>query len=316
MKFYDADQINESCNFPELVEALKRYHLEDTEVMEDLLLSQPSASGTDVGFFIRAAWQGGHALGAKLVTLFWDNPGLSEGLPAVQGVFIVFDGTNGMPMAVLDGTALTHWKTAADSALGSQYLSRHDVSTMVAVGAGALTPYLIGAHCAIRPAIQRVLIWNRTRARAEAVAARLAIEGVSIEVADELEPAVRGADLITSATATRDPLIRGEWLSPGTHLDLVGAFTPDMREADDEALQRASIFVDARATTIKEIGELKIPLATGIISKSDVLADHYDLARGQHPGRREDDEITLFKNGGGGHLDLMTARFVLAQGSG
>lgn len=312
MQFFNADQVHTCCDYPKLVEALQRYHLEDTDVVDDLLLSQPSDSGTETHFFLRAAWQRGRAMGTKLITAFWDNPNNASGLPAVQAVYVLFDGANGQPLAALDGTALTLRKTAADSALGCRFLARADVATMLMVGAGALAPHLIMAHCAIRPSIERVMIWNRTRSRAEALAEKLAI-GASLEVVDDLEAATRRADLISCATMTPEPLIRGAWLRPGTHLDLVGAFKPDMREADDDALRRASIFVDSRKTTIEHVGELKIPLAAKVITEADILADHYDFARGRHPGRRSRDEITLFKNGGGGHLDLMTARFVVAQ---
>lgn len=313
MQFFDADQVHACCDYPQLVEALQRYHLEDTEVVDDLLLSQPADSGTETHFFLRAAWQRGRAMGTKLITAFWDNPNSTNGLPAVQAIYVLFDGANGQPLAALDGTALTYRKTAADSALGSRCLARTDVATMLMVGAGALAPHLIMAHCAVRPSIERVMIWNRTRSRAEALAEKLAIGGVALDVVDDLEAAARGADLISCATMTTDPLIRGAWLRPGTHLDLVGAFKPDMREADDDALRCASIFVDSRQTTIAHVGELKIPLAAKVITEADVLADHYDFARGRHAGRRSADEITLFKNGGGGHLDLMTARFVVAQ---
>ena len=313
MQFFDADQVHACCDYPQLVEALQRYHLEDTEVVDDLLLSQPADSGTETHFFLRAAWQRGRAMGTKLITAFCDNPNSASGLPAVQAVYVLFDGANGQPLAALDGTALTLRKTAADSALGSRFLARTDVATMLMVGAGALAPHLIMAHCAVRPSIERVMIWNRTRSRAEALAEKLAIGGVALDVVDDLEAAARGADLISCATMTTDPLIRGAWLRPGTHLDLVGAFKPDMREADDDALRCASIFVDSRQTTIEHVGELKIPLATKVITETGILADHYDFARGRHVGRRGADEITLFKNGGGGHLDLMTARFVVAQ---
>jgi ornithine cyclodeaminase len=148
--------------------------------------------------------------------------------------------------------------------------------------------------------------WNRSPARAAALAA--ATGGTATT---DLEAAVRGADIIATATMSHDPLVLGDWLQPGTHLDLIGAYRPDMREADDGALSRARIFVDARATTIGHIGELKDPIARGVISESDIVADFYDLAKGTYD-RRGPDEITLAKNGGGAHLDLMTAAYILA----
>ncbi len=197
--------------------------------------------------------------------------------------------------------------------MGASYLARDTVRSMLMVGAGGMAPHLIAAHCAARPSITSVHIWNRTPSRAERVASDIHLEGVSVDCVQDLEPSVRQADLISCATMSKQPLVKGAWLKPGAHLDLVGAFTPDMREADDEAVDVGTLFVDSRQTTIDEIGELIIPIRNGTISESDVVADLYDLCRGKHPGRTSDSEITVFKNGGGGHLDLMTTRFLLSR---
>ena len=178
------------------------------------------------------------------------------------------------------------------------------------VGAGGLAPHLVRAHLAARPSINSVQIWNRSADRRDALVQVLADEIDTVPV-DDLAQAVATADIVSCATMTTLPLIHGAWLQPGTHLDLVGAFTPDMREADDEAVRCARIFVDSRQTTVGEIGELMIPIAHGVITENDVLADHYQLCHGT-AGRTASDQITLFKNGGGGHLDLMTARHVFA----
>jgi len=183
------------------------------------------------------------------------------------------------------------------------------------VGAGAMASHLIRAHKAMRPSIQKVQIWNRTEDKANAVIAELEKEvsmaDVTFVVADDLAEAAQHADLISSATGTTEPIIRGNWLRPGTHLDLVGAFKPEMREADDEVTRKSSIFVNSRQSTIAHIGEITIPIAKGVITEDEILADHFDLVRGRHSGRTSHDEITMFKNGGGGHLDLMTARFIV-----
>jgi ornithine cyclodeaminase len=220
----------------------------------------------------------------------------------VQAVYLLFDGTNGAPLALIDGTELTYRKTAADSALGSRLLSRRDASTLLMVGAGGLAPHLVAAHRAVRPSIERVLLWNRTRARAEASAADL-----GAEVIDDLGTAVPQADIVCTATMTAEPLIEGRWLRPGAHLDLVGAFLPDHREVDDEAVLRAQLYVDTREVTSVEDGDLAIPLAAGTITLADIRADLYELCRGDLAVDRGPDTITLFENGGGGHLDLMTA---------
>ena len=316
MRFIDARQVHQACDYLALTDALQRFHAEDPAAIDDILLTESSGSSTVTHFIARAAWQRDRAAGIKLVTVFPDNPMDTPELPAVQAVFVLFDGRDGRPQAIIDGTALAYRKTAADSALGSRLLSSPDVKTLLMVGAGGLAPHLVRAHLAVRPSIAKVLLWNRTRWRAVSVSESLAEDGVEISVVDDLASAARESQLICCATMATEPLIYGEWLQPGAHLDLVGAFTSTMREADDEALRRASIFVDSRETTVPIIGELVIPLANGVITESDVLADHYDLIRNYHPGRQSNDEVTLFKNGGGGHLDLMTARFILEQTSG
>jgi ornithine cyclodeaminase len=177
------------------------------------------------------------------------------------------------------------------------------------VGAGAMAPHLIRAHISVRPQIKRIEVWNRSSDRRDRLIASLRPE-FNIVATDDLQRSTSDADLISCATMTQQPLIHGEWLSPGCHLDLVGAFTLDMREADDTAMRRGQVFVDSRKTTIGEIGELTIPIKNGTLREQDVVADHYQLSGGDHPGRQDQDEITIFKNGGGGHLDLMTARYI------
>jgi ornithine cyclodeaminase len=183
---------------------------------------------------------------------------------------------------------------------------------MLMIGAGQMAPHLVSAHCEVRPSLKQVHVWNRTNDKAQNLCASLADKypQISFTPVIEIEASAREADLICSAIGCTEPIICGEWLKPGTHVDLIGAYTAEMREADDECLRRGSLFVDARETTIHHIGELMTPLASGVISEADVLADLSDLCQQRHPGRQSDDEITLFKNGGGGHLDLMCARIL------
>lgn len=298
-----AEAVHELLPYPELVDALHAGHqLPQAEVRRTVY----GPEGSDQVYLGLPAWQPGQALGVKLVTVFPDNPG--RGLPSVQAVYVLFDGADGTPLATMDGTALTYRKTAADSALGSRLLSRPDSATLLMVGAGGLAPYLIAAHRAVRPSISRVLVWNRTRARAEAVAA-----ATGAAVADDLDAAVATADIVCTATMTQEPLIRGEHLRPGTHLDLVGAYLPDHREVDDEVIRRASIWVDSRQAAVEESGDLVIPLQRGLITSADIRGDLFQLCQGAVPGRTSPEEITLFENGGGGHLDLMTAQLVWAR---
>jgi ornithine cyclodeaminase len=313
IKFIDAEQVHARLEYTELVEGLRAGHQQDIDLVEHMLLEQPDISGNPTHFLLLPAWQRAQALGVKLVTVFPDNERRATGLPTVQGVYVLFEGTHGRPVACIDGAALTLRKTAGDSALGASYLARADAQSLLMLGAGALASHLIMAHVAVRPSIHRVSVWNRTAARADEMVRRLNIEGVRVDAIDDLQSAVRDADIISCATRATTPLVRGEWLTEGAHLDLVGGYTPDMREADDEAVARSKVFVNSRRFTVGRCGDITVPLAAGIISEGDILADHYDLCRGRHPGRASARDITLFKNGGGGHLDLMTANFLMTR---
>jgi ornithine cyclodeaminase/alanine dehydrogenase-like protein (mu-crystallin family) len=301
VRVIDREQVDAVLTWPALVDALDAGHRLGRGQTHDLLLEE----GGNI-LLSRTAWKAGYGIGIKTVTGFFGNPARTPPRPSVQGVFVLFDHDDGRPLAVIDGAAITAWKTAADSALGSRYLSRPDARCLLMVGAGALAKPLIQAHLSIRPRLEKVLVWNRTPARAQALAAELQAADVAVEVAADLAAAIRAADIVSAATRTEEPLIQGVWLQQGAHVDLVGAFTASMREADDTALRRGRIFVDARETTIDHIGELKVPIERGVIGKDAVLADLYDLAGG-FAWRRSPDDITIYKNGGGAHLDLMTA---------
>ncbi|EAU46855.1 ornithine cyclodeaminase family protein [Salipiger bermudensis] len=250
----------------------------------------------------RAAWIDGLGLAVKSATIFPGNQ--TRGLGAVNGGVSLYADDTGLLEAVVDFHLITKWKTAGDSLLGALRLARPDSKEILIVGAGHVGHSLFEAYSAGFPGA-RFKVWNRTIAKAEAMA-----EELGIGVARDLETAVGEADIVTSATMSTEPLIRGDWLQPGQHLDLIGAYRPDMREADDAALQRARVFVDSRDTTFGHIGELKIPLESGAIRREQVLADYYAMDAMR---RESDDEITLFKNGGGAHLDLMTSRYVHAR---
>ena len=311
MLMLDSSTILDCMPFTTLVNELEALHLEPIGLIDEMLMESKDADNNTSHFFIRTGWQPEKAVGAKVITVFPRNNKERE-CPSIQAVYILFEGVNGSPVACLDGTALTWLKTATDSALGSKLLSREDIESMLMVGAGQMAPHLVRAHCQIRPSLRRVQIWNRTTDKAEALCKELAEDFPEIQfsASAELETPAREADLICSAIGCQQPIIKGEWLKPGSHLDLIGAYTPTMREADDECLRRGSLFVDARETTLHHIGELMIPLASGVISENDVLADFSDLCQQRHGGRSSDDEITIFKNGGGGHLDLMCARLL------
>jgi ornithine cyclodeaminase len=276
-------------------------------------MTQPGEAGSEDTFLLLPAWQRGDAIGVKLVTVFPRNEHTGTGLPSVQGVYVLFDGAHGEPKAIIDGTALTLRKTAGDSATGASFLAREDARTMVMVGAGAMAPHLIMAHTAIRPSIDRVFVWNRNAERARRLAGEVKLDGIDIRATDDLAAAVRQADVISCATMATEPLIAGDWLKPGAHLDLVGGYRPQMRESDDACIRRARVYVDSRWYTLGRVGDIKTPIDNGTMTEADIAGDLFQLARGEVPGRQSADEVTLFKNAGGGHLDLGTAKFLLTQ---
>ena len=250
----------------------------------------------------RAAWIDGMGVAVKSVTVMPANP--ARDLPSVQGAMVLFEDATGGIVAVIDSGLVTRLKTAADSLLGARILARKDARRLLIIGAGAVAASLIEAYRAGFPGIE-VTLWSRTAASARALA-----EATGAASTEDLPAAVAAADIVATATMSTRPVLMGEWLRPGQHLDLIGAYRADMREADDRALTRSRLFVDSFETTLEHIGELKDPLARGIITREDVLGDLYDLVAGT-AGRRSAEEITLFKNGGGAHLDLMTGREIL-----
>lgn len=304
-----AEDVHRICAWEQLVEALRLAHRSPPPLVDRSTLQWERDGETQTYFNLPAALPG-VAMGTKIVTVMPANPGRPRPLPAVQALYTLFDGTSGSPLAVLDATAMTYRKTAADSALGAKLLSRPSPGVMLMVGAGDLAPYLVAAHRAVRPSIARVLVWNRTPDKAEALAGALRRDGLGAAPAGDLEAAVREADLVSCATASTSPLVMGEWLKPGAHLDLVGGFTPEMRECDDEAVRRCRLFVDSRMFAVDQPGDLGDPIRRGVIGREKVEADLFDLCAEDYALERREEDVTLYKNGGGGHLDLYTALFV------
>ena len=253
------------------------------------------------------AWQPGGVTGVKLVHIAPGNE--SKGLPSVQGLYVLFDGPTGTPLAVMDGAALTARRTAAASALAAAYLARPEARVMTMVGAGAMAPHLVRAHAAIRP-IAEVRLWNRSRPRAEAVAAAFAADSFPVTVVDDLEAAVRSSDMVSCATLSREPLVRGAWLRPGTHVDLVGGFTAEMRESDDEVMRRGEVFVDTFEGAMAEAGDILLAIGSGALTRERIRAELHGLCTGLHPGRTDPAAITVFKSVGTALEDLVAATVV------
>ncbi|MGB0799269.1 MAG: ornithine cyclodeaminase family protein [Planktomarina sp.] len=278
-----------------LVDAFHAGHQRPKAEIEDLFLYRDPDT-----LLTRSAWIDGMGLLTKSGTIFPGNK--DHGKPMIGGGVMLFDDTDGTLAAVIDFHLITKWKTAGDSLMGALMLAPpQGAQNILIVGAGTVGENLIQAFSAGYPDAN-FTIWSRSPKTAEALAAK-----TGSRVATDLEAGVRAADIILTATMTTDPIIKGEWLSPGQHLNMIGAYRPDMREADDAALLKSRVYVDSFDTTLGHIGELKIPLETGVIGRDHVLADFYTPDAFTPTG----DEITVFKNGGGAHLDLMTARFVL-----
>ena len=301
--YVDESMVRGKLKWRDVVEALRQGHKLERAETKDIVIGEAARS-----FLNRAAWIKNLGGGMKSVTIFAGNPSKDKTLPTVQGAFLLFDDETGSLNAVIDSPLITKWKTAADSVLGAQMLARENASKAVVIGAGALASALADAYAHMMPHLGEIAIWARKAEKAQIVAG--AIEDKRVAAAEgALEDHIRDADIIVTATSSPTPVINGDWVASGAHVDLVGSFRADVRESDDALMRKAKIFVDSRDTTIEHVGDLTTPIANGVIKRTDVLGDLYDLANGAE-GRMSDDDITVFKNGGGAHLDLMTAAVI------
>ncbi|MFZ5708626.1 MAG: ornithine cyclodeaminase family protein [Pseudomonadota bacterium] len=280
-----------------LTEALEAGHLLPQAQVKDVLLYRGKET-----LLNRSAWIDGMGVAVKAATIYPGNT--ARGIPNLHGAVSLFADGDGRLEAIIDFALETKWKTAGDSLLAARKLARPDSRRILLVGAGVVAASMVDAYSALFPHAE-FMVWARRPGAARDFAARHGAAAVT-----DLKAAVAEADIIATATMATEPVVRGEWLKPGTHLDLIGAYTPAMREVDSDCFRRASVFVDSRLTTVDHIGDVIEPIREGAISAADIRADFYDLASGAF-GRTHDDEITLCKNGGGAHLDLMTARYIL-----
>jgi ornithine cyclodeaminase len=253
-------------------------------------------------------WREKGGIGVKLVTVFADNA--LRSLPAVHACYVLFDANTGAPRAILDGNELTLRRTGAASALAAKYLARTDAERLLMVGTGELAPHIILSHASVRP-IKSVRIWGRRIEKARETVEALQGNSFSVDVCTDLQSGVAWADILSCATLSQEPLIEGRWLHPGQHLDLIGAFRPDMREVDDEAVRRADLYVDTRAGALVEAGEFVQTLAAGVIKPSDIRGELSQLVRGTVPGRTSADALTLFKSVGTAIEDLAAAELAV-----
>ncbi|HBO0862836.1 ornithine cyclodeaminase (plasmid) [Pseudomonas aeruginosa] len=269
----------------------------------DLLLGPSHAA-----LFSRAAYIEGLGYAVKAETVAPGNA--AKGLPTIQGTVLLHDAQTGAVRAIIESKLVTEYKTAADSVLGAQLLARPDSQHLVIVGGGVVARSLVRAYSAAFPMLRRISVWARRPDQARALVASLRGIPAELAIATELRAAVQTADIVSAATMAREPILGGDWIRAGTHVDLIGGYTPDMREADDALMAKGTVFVDCRETTIECVGDLVQPIASGVMKRADVCGDLYDLMAASGPMRETASQVTIFKNGGGAHLDLMIADYV------
>ena len=305
LPYHSAEQVHQALAWPVLVPALQRAFAAGATVPQ----RHAHALSERDSLLLMPAWSD-DALGVKVVTVMPD----SMAARTVQALYLLLDRHTGAPRAVLDGEALTVRRTAATSVLAASYLARDDARDLLVIGTGTLAPYMVRAYCAMRPAITRVRLWGRTPARAAALANVLASEGLPVEACagdlDALHHALAASHIVCAATTSRTPVVHGAWLSPGTHVDLVGGFTPAMREADDDTMCASRIVVDSYSGALHEAGDVIDPVARGVIPRGQVVAELRELVAGTVAGRTDREQITLFKSVGLALEDLAAATLV------
>ena len=307
--YYSAEQVHAALEYPALIEQLRQWFAKGAKV--PLRHAHQVNEHQNDRLLLMPAWRDGEALGVKIVTAFPGNA--ARGVATVAATYVLLDGGTGHPLALIDGEALTLRRTAAASALASGYLSRADSRTLLVVGTGKLAPYMAAAHSVVRP-FTKVLVWGRSNEKASALAERLAKEGLHAVAVSNLKSALAQADVVTCATTAATPVVRGDDVRPGTHVDLVGGFTPTMREADDALVRKSSIYVDTYEGALAEGGDVVEPIKSGIVERSVVRAELAELCRGEKRGRADPAEVTLFKSVGTALEDLAAAKLVLRRG--
>ncbi|MDG1753097.1 MAG: ornithine cyclodeaminase family protein [Thalassotalea sp.] len=303
-----AEVIQKALTFPKLIDALQIAFTDDIKVPPRLHfdIENPKAS-RETTLLMMPAWQAGDVAGIKIVTVAPENS--QKNLPSIQGTYLLLDVDTGSMKAMMDAPSLTAKRTAAASALASRFLSREDSDTLLIVGTGTLAPHLIAAHTSVRP-IKQIYVWGRKLEKAQQVCQQAEYLNIPCVAVDDLEHYAKQADIISCATLSTEPLIEGKWLKEGQHLDMVGAYRPDMREMDDECLTRSVIFVDNMESAVRETGDIAIPLAEKVIEMSDITADLFALCGNTFSYNRDKHDITVFKSVGHALEDLAAAKLV------
>ncbi|SMD34426.1 ornithine cyclodeaminase [Reichenbachiella faecimaris] len=305
MKYIEAEELEQLLNYDELIPKINEAFAQDYNIPMRHHHQYPNPKeGMESTLLLMPAWDNGENLGVKIVNVSPHNT--KHNLPSIQGLYIYFDLQTGTPKALMDAKKLTAKRTAAASALASKYLSRKDSQTLLVIGTGTLSTELIQAHCSVRP-ITQVLVWGRSASKAQHVIDSISISGVAMKTVSLIEEGMKQADIISCATLSPTALVFGKYLKPGQHLDMIGAYKPDMREMDDEVLAKAEVYVDSMAGATKETGDLAIPIAKGTFKMEDIKADLFELAQGKKEVKRAQETITCFKSVGHALEDLATA---------
>jgi 1-pyrroline-2-carboxylate reductase [NAD(P)H] len=304
MKIISAEAVHAALSYPALIDALqeafsKKFTMPPRTVF---LLDDPGVSHD--AFALLPSWNDS-MIGVKVFTYFPDNP-----RPAYQSLYskiLLFERKHGEPLALVDGTSVTFWRTAGISGLASRLLSRANSETLLLLGTGNLATFIIRAQASVRP-LKRVLVWGRTRAKAEKVVREMSPLGaIAFSVVDDLAAACAQADIVVSATGSHEPLVKGAWIKDGTHTDFIGNHHATKRECDTALVLKAKVYADSRDNCFKEAGEILVPIAEGVFKKEQVIGQLSEMCTRQVPLRTNDKEITLFKSIGMALSDLVGA---------
>jgi ornithine cyclodeaminase len=309
MKLFDSAVTRAALPFDALIGALESMFVTGCEVPARHVHSIAGAGGEQGKVLIMPAWQPGGYMGIKTVNIFPGNA--ARGMPGLFSTYILYDAATGEPLAQIDGNEITSRRTAAASALAARYLAREDAGRLLVVGSGRVASLLPHAYRAVRP-IREVVVWSRSHEAALRLAAELSADGFDARASADLEAAARNADIVTCATLATEPVIRGEWLQAGSHLDLIGSFTPQMREADDACFAGARLYVDT-LEALQKSGDLLGPMARGVFAPADIGGTLEALCRGELAGRRGSAERTVFKSVGSALEDLAAAILVMSS---
>lgn len=310
MQIINAKQVQQKLTFPTLVEALKQQLCRPYSMPRRRVYALSEATEDQDAFALLPAWDD-ESIAVKAFTYLPDNPVKNPGHESLYSQILLFDRQTGVPQALIDGTSVTYWRTAAISALATSFLARENSSRLLLCATGNLASYMALAHASVRP-ITAIRVWGRNPQKVAATISAIKAQRADIEVtaADALQVDVPWADIISCATGSPTPLFPGEWVSPGTHTDFVGNHHKDCRECDTYLVTTAQVYVDARLNVFNEAGELLIPVAEGLFSLDEVKAELAELCQEKAGGRLNDNDITLFKSVGSALADLAGARLV------